>query len=316
MRALEDDNLPDIFNQRQRAVGALLGLAVGNALGTTLTRKDRDSQAPITDMIGGGLGKLKPGEWSHDVSMALALSASLLKCGELEESDLMIRFWNVVRRGEYSSIGKPAAVDPVTLNAIRRWEKVGNPVAGSTDPETAGDGSLVRVAPIAIRFWRDWDRLREAAERQSRVTHGAEEAVHACIVFAEILANAIEGQSKEQMLQTGQTRLVSAVQGVVDGSWRGKNRDDIQSTGNIVDTLETALWCFDRTDSFEAAVILAATLGDDADTVAAVTGQLAGAFYGALAIPERFLATLAWRDRIEQVAEDLFDVDLFADIVL
>jgi ADP-ribosyl-[dinitrogen reductase] hydrolase len=306
-----DDNLPDIYSQRQRAIGSLLGLAVGDALGTTLTGKDRDTHQPITDMVGGGPHDLRPGEWTNDVSMALALSASLLKYGEIDESDLMIRFWNVARRGEYSCAGKPMAVDPIIIDAIRRWERVGNPIAGSVDPETAGDGSLVRVAPIAIRFWRDWDRLREAAERQSRVTHGAVEAIHSCIAFAEILANAIEGQTKEQVLRTGQTRLAPAVQRVVDGSWKGKSRDEIRSPGRGFDTLEAALWCFDRTDSFEGAVLLAANLGSDADTVTAVTGQLAGAFYGALAIPESFLATLAWRDRIEQVAEDLFDVDLF-----
>jgi ADP-ribosyl-[dinitrogen reductase] hydrolase len=306
-----DDDLPDTFNQRQRAIGALLGLAVGNALGTTLTGRDRDTYHHLTELVGGGPHNLKPGEWTNDVSMALALSTSLLKCGELDESDLMIRFWNVARKGEYSSTGKPAAIDPVTMDAIRRWERVGNPIAGSTDPETVSDGSLVRVAPVAIRFWRDWDRLREAAERQSRVTHGAVEAVHSCIVFSEILANAIEGQTKDQVLQIEQTRLVPNVQRVVDGSWRGKSGDEIRSTGRVVDTLETALWCFDRTESFEDAVALAGNLGGDADTVAVVTGQLAGAFYGTSAIPDRLLATLAWKDRIEQVAEDLFDVELF-----
>ncbi|MER2635051.1 MAG: ADP-ribosylglycohydrolase family protein [Rhizobiaceae bacterium] len=311
---MDDDNLPDIFNQRQRAIGSLLGLAIGNALGAPLNGKDRDTHEPITDVIGDGPRNLKPGEWTNDVSMALAVSASLLKCGELDESDLMIRFWNVVRRGEYRCTEKPITVDPVTMDAIRRWEKVGNPIAGLTAPETAGDGSLVRVAPVAIRFWRDWDRLREAAERQSRVTHGAVEAVHGCIVFAEILAGAIEGQTKEQVLQTGQTRLAPAVQRVVDGSWKAKSRDEIRSPGRVFDTLEAALWCFDRSSSFEEAVMLAANLGDDADTVAAVTGQLAGAFYGASAIPDRFLAKLAWRDRIEQVAEDLFDVDMFSDV--
>jgi ADP-ribosyl-[dinitrogen reductase] hydrolase len=98
--------------------------------------------------------------------------------------------------------------------------------------------------------------------------------------------------------------------------WKAKSRDEIRSTGKAVDTLEAALWCFDRTSSFEGDVMLAANLGGDADTVAAVAGQLAGAFYGAQAIPERFLATLAWKDRIEQVAEDLFDVELFADVTL
>lgn len=233
---MDDDNLPDIFNQRQRAIGALIGLAIGNALGASLTGKARDTYDHITDIVGGGPFNLKPGEWTDDTSMALALADSLLKRGEIDESDLMIRFWNWARKGEYSCTEKPARVDPVTMNAIRRWEKVGNPRAGSTDPETAGNGSLARIAPVAIRFWRDWDRLHEAAERQSKVTHGAEEAVHACIVFAEILANAIEGQTREQVLQTEQTRLAPTVQRVVDGSWRNRTRDDIRSTGYVIDT--------------------------------------------------------------------------------
>jgi ADP-ribosyl-[dinitrogen reductase] hydrolase len=95
---------------------------------------------------------------------------------------------------------------------------------------------------------------------------------------------------------------------VTAGSWRGKERDEISSSGYIVHTLEAALWCIHRTDGFSEAVLLAANLADDADTVAAVTGQIAGALWGESAIPRRWLDRLAWRAQIQSRARQLITV--------
>lgn len=290
---------------RARAIGALFGLAVGDAVGTTLEFKTRDSYLPLTDMIGGGPFGLKPGEWTDDTSMALALADSLITCGTLDERDLMERFCRWHEEGAYSSNGTSFDIGLTTRQALLRFRSNGDPLAGSTGPSTAGNGSLMRLAPVAIRFHRDRRALRDAAARQSKTTHGAAEAVDACVVFAELLADAIEGRPKSEVLKAREFQLAPHTSCILAGSWRGKSRHEIESSGYVAHSLEATLWCTGRTANFKHAVLLAANLGHDADTTAAITGQLAGALYGVSGVPQAWAQRLAQRDRIKQLASGL-----------
>ncbi len=291
---------------RDRAIGAMLGLAVGDAIGTTLEFKARDSYQPLTDMVGGGPFKLKPGQWTDDTAMALALMDSLIAKDGLDETDLMERFVRWHEKGEYSSTGRCFDIGITTRQALARWTKTGNPIAGATAPDTAGNGSLMRLAPVAIRYWQDREKLRDVAARQSRTTHGAPEVVDGCIAYAEVLADAIEGRPRSEVLRDRPGPYAGAIASIMAGSWRGKHRKDINASGYVAHSLEAALWCVGRTGSFEEAVLLAANLGQDADTTAAIAGQLAGALYGLTGIPERWLDKLAWMERIADRAGVLF----------
>jgi ADP-ribosyl-[dinitrogen reductase] hydrolase len=293
---------------RDRAIGALTGLAIGDALGTTLEFTARDSRPRLTDMEGGGPFRLEPGQWTDDTSMALALADSLIACGGLDEHDLMTRFVRWWEEGAYSSNGSCFDIGMTVLGALQRFKQTANPIAGSTDPMSAGNGSLMRLSPIAIRCWDDPQKLHDAAARQSRATHGAVEAVDACAAFADMLADAIAGKPKSEVLRNRPGDWAGAIGDIVGGSWRGKPRHGVQSTGYVAHSLEAALWCVGRTGSFAEAVLLAANLGGDADTVAAITGQLAGALYGHSAIPEPWLNQLALREKIGGMAGDLFDL--------
>lgn len=288
-----------------RAVGAFLGLAIGDALGTTLEFTRRDAQPRVTDLVGGGPFGLQPGEWTDDTAMALAFADSLAADPMLNEKDLMDRFVDWYRRGTTSCTGRCFDIGGTTRAALTSFEHTGNPVAGATDPFSAGNGSLMRLAPVALRYWNNRDRLADVAVRQSATTHGAAEAVSACLAFAHILADAIEGKTREDVLTSRELDVAVKVGQVIGGSWRGKSRHDIRSSGYVIDSLEAAIWCVARTAGFANAVILAANLGDDADTVAAITGQLAGALYGASAIPPEWMAKLAWRERLEAAARAL-----------
>ena len=143
------------------------------------------------------------------------------------------------------------------------------------------------------------------AERQSRTTHAAEEAVDACAGYAEFLAEAISGRSKHEILAPRKSSRTPRVAEILDGKWKGRTRSEIKSSGYVIDSMEAAIWCVARSTGFREAILLAANLGDDADTVAAITGQLAGAIWGASAIPEPWLAKLAWSERIGKLADDL-----------
>lgn len=283
-----------------RAIGCLLGLAVGDALGTTLEFALRDSRPPLTGICGGGPFKLNAGEWTDDTSMALCLAESLIACGEVNERDLMDRFVRWWQHGENSVNGRCFDIGNATRSALARYRSDGNPIAGSTQADTAGNGSLMRLAPVALRWYREPPAAMAAARRQSATTHGAPAAIAACSYFAGLLADAIASGDKAAVLAP---RLAGqpAVDAVARGSWK-RERGQIRSSGYVIDTLEAALWAVSRAANFEEALLLAANLGGDADTVAAVTGQLAGAIWGRAGIPAQWLEVLAQRERIEQLA--------------
>lgn len=184
---------PELNAVRDRALGAMLGLAVGDAVGTTLEFRQRDTYPLLTDMIGGGPFRLQPGQWTDDTAMALALADNLAEHDGFDPADLMRRFWRWRGEGAYSCTGTCFDVGLTVSSALSRWSRTKEPLAGSIDPQTAGNGSLMRLAPVPVRFWNDAERLRHIAIDQSRTTHGAPEAVSACVAYAELIAEAISG---------------------------------------------------------------------------------------------------------------------------
>jgi ADP-ribosyl-[dinitrogen reductase] hydrolase len=286
---------------QSRALGCLLGLAIGDAVGTTLEFSRRDRSPPLTDMVGGGPFHLQPGQWTDDTAMALALGESLCACGEVNLQDLMERFIAWYRQGRYSCVGTCIDIGVTTQQALQRFMETGNPEAGSRSPRMAGNGSLMRLAPVPIFYHADLVAGVMAARRQSIATHGAAEAVAACAAYAELLTLAINGAPRDTVLERVIPDLEPAVTAVIAGSWRAKAREQISSSGYVVHSLEAALWCVSRAAGFRDAVLLAANLGDDADTVAAITGQLAGALWGLEDIPNDWLTKLAWRKEIERL---------------
>jgi ADP-ribosyl-[dinitrogen reductase] hydrolase len=291
---------------RDRALGAFIGLAVGDALGTTLEFEARDRKPPIYDMVGGGPFDLKPGQWTDDTSMALCLADSLIACDGLDERDLMERFCRWYQGGENSCTGGCFDIGITTRSALEHFRQTDDPIAGPTDARTAGNGSIMRLAPAALRYWNAPELLREASRRQSYTTHGANEAVDGCEALSAVLAALIEGTPLTDVLNARYGPFSDGVQRVMDGSWRRKARSEIHSSGYVLHTLEAALWAVSETASFSDAVLLAVNLGDDADTVGAVTGQIAGAAYGVSAIPEEWFNRLAWNERLVAIAEQLF----------
>jgi ADP-ribosyl-[dinitrogen reductase] hydrolase len=295
---------------QKRAIGSLLGLAVGDAIGTTLEFRERDTYRHLTDMVGGGPFNLEPGEWTDDTSMALCLADSLIAsgAGDLDETDLMRRFVRWFRRGENSVNGRCFDIGHATRSALATFEQTGNPLAGSVSPNTAGNGSLMRLAPVAIRHYSDRAKAIEIARRQSATTHAAPAAIDACALFADLLVDAITGLDRLSLLAPRQFRGHPEIDSVAAGRYQHRSRNEILSSGYVVHTLEAALWCVHREPDFRQAVLLAANLGDDADTVAAVTGQLAGAICGEDAIPEEWRKKLAWHDVIRDRAIRLFEL--------
>ena len=294
--------------------GCLLGLGVGDALGTTLEFKAPGSFAPIDDMVGGGPFGLQPGQWTDDTSMALCLAQSLVECGGLDAADQMQRYVRWYREGHLSSTGRCFDIGNTCRDAIESFAQTGEPFSGSTDPRAAGNGSIMRLAPVAMCWAADPATAIDMAAQSSRTTHGTEEAVDGCRLLAAYLVGALAGVAKDELLAPDgeilvllrETEPLSAkIEAIARGSFRDKQPPEIRGTGYVVDSLEAALWAFARSDSFEAGALMAVNLGDDADTTGAVFGQIGGAFYGVEGIPAGWLAKLAMREKIEELAVGL-----------
>jgi ADP-ribosyl-[dinitrogen reductase] hydrolase len=165
----------------------------------------------------------------------------------------------------------------------------------------------MRLAPVPIFWHREMDIAEAKAREQSTTTHGADAAVEACALYTRLIVEAIQGASKQDVLRPRPWPQNNVVQSISEGSWKEKTRDQIESSGYVIHTLEAALWCVARSSDFREAVLLAANLGRDADTVAAVTGQLAGAIWGEEGVPEEWIQQLAWSEKIRALGLGLFE---------
>lgn len=278
-----------------RYQGCLLGLAAGDAVGTTVEFSAKDSFPPVTGMEGGGPFHLQAGQWTDDTSMALCLAESLVTCNGFNAKDQMNRYLNWWKWGYLSSTGHCFDIGMTVANALQTFANDGEPFAGSSNPRTAGNGSLMRLAPVVLWFFPHEAQVLEYAEASSRTTHAAPEALASCRLFAQQLMNALQGKNKlETLTDIAQLPEQENLRHIAEGRYLQKTRAEIFGTGYCVQSLEAALWCFAKGNDFEETILLATNLGDDADTTAAIAGQLAGAFYGVNGIPQ------AWRDKLWQ----------------
>jgi ADP-ribosyl-[dinitrogen reductase] hydrolase len=296
---------------RDRYRGAMLGLACGDAVGTTVEFQPRGSFPPVTDMVGGGPFQLQPGQWTADTSMALCLATSLVETNGFNPRDQMDRYVAWMALGYLSSIGEEFDIGAITAAALSRYQVYGNPYSGSPDPATAGNGAIMRLAPVPLFFFPDHAKTIAYSGESARTTHGALECIDACRLLGSLMYKALAGQPKRQILfgphfpPGVDTTLSPEIQAIADGAYREKPESDIVGSGHVAQSLEAALWSFWQTDTYRDAVLVATNLGGDADTTAAVCGQLAGAYYGVAEIPSSWLEKLARRDEICQLADCL-----------
>src|SRR5689334_3555654 len=192
--------LDDRMEERNRFRGCLLGLAVGDAVGTSLEFRPRGSFTPISDMLGGGPFGLAPGEWTDDTSMALCLATSLCETGGFDPEDQMRRYCRWADHGYLSSNGRCFDIGNTVAGALRRFRAKGDPFAGSADPRSAGNGCIMRLAPVPMFYFPDQEAAAKYAAVSSRTTHGANECLDACRLFAAIIVRALAGRTREEVL--------------------------------------------------------------------------------------------------------------------
>ena len=305
------------MDRRSRYRGALLGLAAGDALGTTVEFTSPGEFEPLTDIVGGGPFRLKPGEWTDDTSMALCLAESLVTRNGFDPVHQLETYVRWYREGHWSVKGRCFDIGTTTARSLQRFEQTREPYCGPTDPDLAGNGSLMRLAPVPLAFAR---RPAEAIARSgdsSRTTHAAPVCVDSCRYFGGLIVAALDGLSKDRLLANDSEPAVAAwlrdpldeqVAGIAAGSFKVKDPPRIRGSGYVLHCLEAALWAFHKTDTFRAGALLAVNLGEDADTTGAVYGQIGGAYYGEEGIPSEWRAVLAMREKIKEVADRLYEL--------
>ncbi len=291
----------------ERFRGCLLGLAVGDALGAAVEFSPRGTFPPITDMIGGGPFGLKPGQWTDDTSLALCLAASLVEQQRFDPDDIMSRFVRWWREGYMSCTGSCFDIGTTTSGALRRYTLTGEPFAGSEAPGQAGNGCIMRLAPVPMFYFPKIDEAEYYAAQSSRLTHGAQECVDCARLLARIVCRALAGKDRDEVLFADATSFQGApsVVAIARGQYTKKSEQQIEGSGYVVRCLEAALWCFYHAGDYREAVLRAVNLGDDTDTTAAVCGQVAGAFWSMKGIPQSWLDRLAMRELIVSLADQL-----------
>jgi len=297
MRLLKRGSDEALFD---RARGVMLGLAVGDALGAALEwshpeQIERRYGGPLRDLVASPTWDM--GEWTDDTAMAIELAESLADRGGYDEDDLLARYLVWSRSGPKDigvtvskALARARTPDDARAAAARWHDASGG--------KSAGNGTLMRTAPIAIRYRRDPGEIARISQAEAALTHHDPLCGEASAFFNQTIAAHLNGRKPKQSPTIPGQAAMEAPDMTMDELLELVHRQ----IGYVLTALRVAFWANARADSFEDAVVAAANLGGDADTNAAVAGALAGARFGAGAIPMRWLEPLHRRDHIGGLA--------------
>ncbi|KAI4178523.1 MAG: hypothetical protein L6R41_008355 [Letrouitia leprolyta] len=307
-----------------RIRGSLYGVAVCDALGAPVEFCRRGTFPPVTGMKYNPNFDLPAGCWTDDTSMTLCLAQSLVENkGNLVPQDQVKKYVSWCEEGYMSSTGNCFDIGNATRMALTIWRDTFRAGRGEEQGQAAvdqalkkkvqcGNGSLMRVSPIGLVFYEDLSKAAEHAALSSQVTHPYPTNAEACKLYTVLIAATFKDPTKAHLASkvAGWTfqdpDLKSRFEKYTElASWREKDLASISSSGYVVDSLEASLWAFFTTNSFEEGALKVVNLGHDADTVGAIYGGIAGAFYGFEAVPEKWLKDLKARSTLDAVVEGI-----------
>ncbi len=316
-------NMNTFISAQDRISGALWGSVVGDALGVPVEFQSRQSlrDNPVTTMRGFGTYGQPPGTWSDDSSLLLCTVDSLATCGRFDVNDLADRFvrWGV--DGYCTPHGNIFDIGIATSEAIAN---LGNGVppeqAGRADEYSNGNGSLMRILPIALWFLTSTsEELMVAPQRASCLTHRHPRSQMACALYCLLVRALIQGLPPEEAWQQSVERFAAFYQRapyarerlhfrlIESGKLADQTELNIDSSGYVMHTLAAAVWCLLTSRSFEETMLKAVNLGGDTDTTGCVAGGLAGACYGIASIPADWKSVLARCSDIESLFTRFLD---------
>jgi ADP-ribosyl-[dinitrogen reductase] hydrolase len=297
----------------------ILGLCVGDALGVPVEFQSRKTlmDKPLTDMIGYGSHAQPAGTWSDDSSLVFCLMESCVDHPQIDLYDLADRFVSWLNKSYWTPHGVTFDVGIATAKAIERYRElcIRPDLAGGVDIYSNGNGSLMRILPLAylLRNEQMEDRATLIA-KVSSITHGHPISIIACVIYIEMAIHLLNGYNFEDSIVKMRETILEYYKDskmedfkrfdrILKGELGKLSEEEIQSSGYVVHTLEASLWSLLNTDNYSEAVLKAINLGEDTDTTGAVTGGLAGIYYGVDAIPPSWISQLARLDDITDLCE-------------
>jgi len=312
--AVDPTRSPEVMDAartlRERFQGALVGLAVGDALAAHTQFRKPGTFAAVGDLLGGGPFDQPRGAWTDDTAMALLLAESLLEREGFDAHDQVQRYVRWQREGYGSATGQCVGISASVARALATALYKRQPFAGSHDPEQLDKDPLSRIAPVVMYFFADAPTAVAKAAEAARLTAQAPMVLDCVRLLAAMIHLALSGKDKSAVLQPPRDLWMSAstrpeVLALYDGSYTHHNPPEITAGGGILQALEAALWAFQRSETFREGALLAANLGRDSDVVAAAYGQVAGAYHGVSAIPGIWRNSLMKQEVVIDTADRL-----------
>lgn len=300
-------------------LGGLIGVAIGDALGVPVEFKSRNylKENPIKEMTGYGSHNQPVGTWSDDSSLTFCLAESL--CNGYNLRDIGNRFVNWYRYDYWTAHGYVFDVGGTTSDSIIKLEnqKIAPERCGGREEGDNGNGSLMRILPLAFSVMglSDEEKYKRIKEVSS-LTHAHMRSVISCCIYIEIAINIIKGMNKEESVKNmkpkieqnfGREEEYHYFHKILKKDISLEKEEFIRTSGYVIDTLEASIWCFLNGNSFEETVLKAVNLGGDTDTIGAVTGGLAGIYYGVENIPQKWRDVLAKKEEIVELSERLYE---------
>lgn len=301
-----------------RFTGSLVGLAVGDALGASVEFLERGSYEEIREYRSGGKLNVSLGEYTDDTAMSLCLVQSLIEDG-FDEASQLEYYAKWYKNAYMSADNRVVGVGKTVQRSIMRHMGHKDTVSKyKNTKKDAGNGSLMRITPIALFNHKNIKKALSQSALSSYTTHGLDVCADACMMYAGLIVGVLQGLGKSEVLSdkfadylfslAQEYDISKDVKSILKGSYKEKSRDEIYSTGYVIYSLESALWCFYNSSTFEEGLIKAVNLGNDTDTIGAIYGQLAGAYYGYEAIPKHLREHLMRHDFIKNLALKLHEV--------
>lgn len=303
------ENLVDIkIKESSETIDGIFGFAIADALGVPAEFKSRSSlkENPITDMIGYGSHNQPEGTWSDDSSMTIATMDSINECQKIDYKDMMKKFSEWERDSKYTATGVFFDIGISTSNAIYQYNRGVDPTkCGGTRINENGNGSLMRILPIVLYLHSQdlpYGESTRIINECSSLTHGHEISKLGCRIYADYINSILDGKSREEALENlsmidysnyYSSESIKYYEKIINGTIVDLPENMIKSSGFVVDTLEASIWCAHNTNDYESSVLKAVNLGNDTDTVGAITGSITGLLYGYENIPEK------WRNKLK-----------------
>lgn len=292
----------------------LLGLAAGDALGRPVEFKTQSAierkHGTLTEMIGNGSWGQPPGTITDDTDQALAIARSVVESDGFDPVDIGDRFVEWYESGPFD-IGIMTRDSLQKLKEGTPWDEAGKEVwRQRPEGKNAGNGSVMRTAPLAIAYADDKAKLIEVSRKSSRITHADDRCEYGSAILNLTIAGILRGEDwpLRRALQCVESKAPKELLEALEPIAKGGTIESLKTSGYVVHTLQTALHDALREESAEDALITAVNRGGDTDTIAAITGAIAGARFGKEGIPDRWLDVIEETDELERLATELMEV--------